>query len=933
MRYDLYINDQLCDLDDESLIVLTYTMEQLTNPTAVKNTYSHEVELPQTKRNDEIFAHFYRNDYNAVGYNFEPTAQVPFVIYNELGEIAESGYIKLDEISIDKAAHKYKVSLYGGLGSFFASLAFNESGDALALYDLDYMSKTETGYSESDLNLRISRSTILSAWNKIAGSGSNTAYDVINFAPMYQGLPNGEFDADKALFIGRSASKASTPDAPIYGITAPQGSNGYYKRLNKDGTDTGFRIALVKLNDKHNEWEMQDLRSYLQRPVLSVKKFVEAVQRRAVETGFKLNLDSSFFNANNPYYDKAWLTLPSLQSFVRNRQEVDISLSAVLNIDGSLSQTFPIEVSGGTLPTYEVGVTIKEGSAEIYNICVAIDEAVRNYGAGSYVNTYRLSNKGGIYAVAWFVQIYGMSNGRLTAWSNVCILSDSGRSAENILENTGFVAKGSGVKYDVIDGYFKTYEADKTKLRFTKSLEFSITAANTYDDIEWYIHIDKQPIANTTMEGNQLLAYYTHIDDEGNYLNDIKLVDMVEGADPSHLSGKASLATNESVRSGSVVLKKELLNIGKTPLEVLLSYCKLFGLIWQYDNKNNEINLMPRSAFYSTAGVEDWSERIDRSRAVTIKPFVFDKRFYDLSLEALGEWTEEYEQKYGAVYGRQRIDTGYSFDRESKNLLEGNALKGGAEVLKQSKYFCNIEQGTYTLGGKTYSKICPSVFLDGGKYSLYNNGTAAEYDITTPTAEASITYYNQAQGYDWLAKLDMQNDGKLIEDSGTLLIHTGNVEIAGETPYRNLRLTDDVAEMSILNDGVPCWVIEGSVYGSLDGDYIPHFVRVGDGVSLDMGVPQEIDNPNPDMLAVENTIYAQYWRNYLGDRYDKNSRVLTAYVDLRGLQVDNKLFRKFYYFDNAYWVLNKISNYSITTEGTTQCEFVKVQDMKNYKGE
>ena len=440
--------------------------------------------------------------------------------------------------------------------------------------------------------------------------------------------------------------------------------------------------------------------------------------------------------------------------------------------------------------------------------------------------------------------------------------------------------------------------------------------------MDWYVKIDKYDLDGGN-NYNQLWGF-TNVEEGWRTIVDGGI---------THLSGKASLATNESVRSGSVVLKKELLNIGKTPLEVLLSYCKLFGLIWQYDNKNNEINLMPRSAFYSTAGVEDWSERIDRSRAITIKPFVFDKRFYDLSLEALGEWAEEYEQKYGAVYGRQRIDTGYSFDRESKNLLEGNALKGCAEVLKQSKYFCNIEQGTYTLGGKTYNKICPSVFLDGGKYSLYNNGAVTEYNITTPTADANIEYYNQAQGYDWLSKLDMQSDGKLVEDSGTLLIHAGNVEIAEGTPYRNLRLTDDVAEMSILNDGVPCWVLEGSVYGSLEGDYIPHFVRVGDGVSLDMGVPQEIDNPSPDIVAVENTIYAQYWRDYLGDRYDKNSRVLTAYVDLRGLQVDNRLFRKFYYFDNAYWVLNKISNYSITTEGTTQCEFVKVQDMKNYKGE
>ena len=917
MRYDLYINEQLCDLDDESLIVLTYTMEQLTNPTAVKNTYSHEVELPQTKRNDDIFAHFYRNDYNAVGYNFEPTAQVPFVIYNELGEIAESGYIKLDEITIDNATHKYKVTLYGGLGSFFASLAFDESGDALALYDLNYLGNGT--YTDADLDMRIQRATIQSAWKKIAGSGSNTAYDVINFAPMYQGLPEGGFDAGKALYIGYSTSKGNAPDAPIYGITAPQGSNGYYKRLEKNGADTGFRIALVNLNEKYNEWEMQDLRSYLQRPVLSMRKFVEAVQRRAEDMGYKLNLDSAFFNTTNPYYSKAWLTLPSMQSIARNKKETDIQLSADIGVNGSASQTIAISATTPNIDTYDIGVSISQGVATLDNLIVQLN----NYVSDRYgMTATEYSLYGNYQHNAWCIQIYGIAGGNVAIWSNVKLLvaENYKGSVGDILSATKYVAKGSNVKYDIVKGVF-TRTRDK-KVKFSKSLDFNLTTTNITSSVDWYVKIDKYDLDGGN-NYNQLWGF-TNVEEGWRTIVDGGI---------THLSGKASLATNESVRSGSVVLKKELLNIGKTPLEVLLSYCKLFGLIWQYDNKNNEINLMPRSAFYSTAGVEDWSERIDRSRAITIKPFVFDKRFYDLSLEALGEWAEEYEQKYGAVYGRQRIDTGYSFDRESKNLLEGNALKGCAEVLKQSKYFCNIEQGTYTLGGKTYNKICPSVFLDGGKYSLYNNGAVTEYNITTPTADANIEYYNQAQGYDWLSKLDMQSDGKLVEDSGTLLIHAGNVEIAEGTPYRNLRLTDDVAEMSILNDGVPCWVLEGSVYGSLEGDYIPHFVRVGDGVSLDMGVPQEIDNPSPDIVAVENTIYAQYWRDYLGDRYDKNSRVLTAYVDLRGLQVDNRLFRKFYYFDNAYWVLNKISNYSITTEGTTQCEFVKVQDMKNYKGE
>jgi hypothetical protein len=58
--------------------------------------------------------------------------------------------------------------------------------------------------------------------------------------------------------------------------------------------------------------------------------------------------------------------------------------------------------------------------------------------------------------------------------------------------------------------------------------------------------------------------------------------------------------------------------------------------------------------------------------------------------------------------------------------------------------------------------------------------------------------------------------------------------------------------------------------------------------------------------------------------------VVTAWVDLRGIQVGPDLLRRFYAFDGAVWSLNRIIDYSLTTFGPTKCEFVKVQDITNY---
>lgn len=925
MTYELYINEQLCDLDDKSLIVLTYTMEQLNNPTAVKNSYSHEVELPSTERNDIIFSHFYRNDYKVGVETFTPIMRVPFAIYNELGEIVERGYIKLDEVAVDKANHTYKVVLYGGLGSFFYAIGFNDNGEALTLGDLQYMANTSTSTREELLNLSISRATVGAdgAWGRLAGRNGRAQFDVINFAPTYQGVPS-DFDADKAIYIARAEQTTSgygdNLANPIYGIVGRDGGKAMYKRI-VEGTDTGYRFSIFELGKEHTEWEVKDLRSYLQRPILSVRKFVEAIQRRATANGYTLNLDSSFFNADNPYYGKAWLTLPSLQSITKPSKTTQTQISANIVIDESAVQEFEVAVN---MPTdtdgYEFGTTVSNFKATLPRLSVNIPTPVQD--EAGIANTYSLmSVRIANGRNAWFVQLYGTTAGNVVAWSDTKVLvGKQGHfgeidkiSTSDIVSATGYVPKGGG-SYEKVGDLFirnsKTGEAVFGNHYTPRALEFNTTIASTPD--AWHLRIEKYHYYGETGTASQLFGWTNSA--EG-------WVDFTAG-EATSLYGTAEVSANETIRTGTVVNKSDLLNIGKSPLEVLLSYSKLFGLVWHYEPNSKSVTLGKRSTFYREGVAVDWQDRIDRARPMKIRPFEFDKRFYDFELETQGAWPTEYEAKYSRIYGSQRVNTGYDFDKEEKNLLEGNALRGGAEVLQQSKYYTNITED---------GKVCPSVFLDGAQYALYDSSdNATEYEASTPTKGATIEYMNTLQGYDYKPKLQLHDGDSSIDEGGTLLIFNGNIEIDG-SPYRNFHLSDDVAEMGLLNEGNLCWVLEGSVPFSLQGETIPHFVRTGLGVSLDMGVPQEVDNPDADKEAVNNSIYSQYWSRYLGDRYDVNSRVLECYVDLRGLQVSNALFRNFYYFDNAVWVLNKITNYSMTTEGTTQCEFVKVQDVNNYK--
>lgn len=101
--------------------------------------------------------------------------------------------------------------------------------------------------------------------------------------------------------------------------------------------------------------------------------------------------------------------------------------------------------------------------------------------------------------------------------------------------------------------------------------------------------------------------------------------------------------------------------------------------------------------------------------------------------------------------------------------------------------------------------------------------------------------------------------------------------------------------------------------------------------TLDWGDPMEraVAGVQYDSATLP-TIYNRWWRNYQTDRFDADTFVMSCKTDLLGLQVGQELMRRFFYYDGAVFVLNKIINHSLTTWDDTECEFIKVQDKSNY---
>lgn len=298
----LYIAGQMVDLGDDSWILYNWTREEMSNPTAVINSSSHQVTLPGTCRNNGVFGAAFRLDRRTLfgirydGTEFDPTRKTPFMLYDADGTVLESGYCRLDAVNTHNRRHAYTVTLYGGLGSFFYALASKDDGPPRTLADLIWADMD--GEDVTDFEVFPGADTVQDAWTYLGGGEPErkTWWNVLNFAPCYNGLP-ADFDASHALMDNEAWANI------------PAGVDEDNQRPYEWTYKAGLDCALVSFTNPHTEWELCDLRWYLQRPVVSVKAFIAAVCDPRNNGGYEVTLDPTFFNAANPYYADAWWTL------------------------------------------------------------------------------------------------------------------------------------------------------------------------------------------------------------------------------------------------------------------------------------------------------------------------------------------------------------------------------------------------------------------------------------------------------------------------------------------------------------------------------------------------------------------------------------------------------------------------------------------------
>lgn len=971
----LFIGGEEVEFSKDPQILFNYKITDNTNPTAIKNTYSKSIVLEGTQKNNAIFGNIWnleRMQYYGYdgGTGFNHIKKTPFELYLN-GELVESGYVKLDNISTKNGNTTYSFTLYGGLGSLFFSLSYGDGeGDKKkTLADLRY-----GGDANLDLSFKINKKTVFDAWHTIMEDPNavykesevnrpnnylyNEKWRTINFIPAYEGIPE-DFSPQKVLI--------NTKDNTFF-HTDVDG----YKPVN------GFLLGEASEGLTMNQ--TRDLRSYLQRPVIRMKSIIDACCDPMNNGGWELKLDERFFNLNNPYYANTWLTLGTIRENLGGGEKETLT-----------NATLTKEESKKGVDYYRINTnadTLSEYTNIRLNFSLKFAPSAPTTNTNLYLNYKYEGNTNGLFAErtkyyhfesAYLVQLVAYdSAGVVVAESDTQYLysgSDAGFSPiydyfKDNWERDGIPA--GNVNYR--DGHFtkigNTYfwnetnkdgEATAINFKLPSNVPFNylkIKVLNPYR-----IHYLTKGGLSTTESSNgrnnqgklwsNPYVYYI-----GNKtINEaIAAGGAVKGTFDVGISDVNMISQDyESLFSDTQVNVTDILSTKNTPAEYLTGYAKMFGLYFWRDPSEissepekypkGVIHLMDRSTFYDEENIVDLSEYIDRSDEINIVPQMPTKKWLLFELEqAESEAAEEYIRTYGEVYGSKRVDTNFNFNIETEDLIDTIPYRAGIDVLEVDKYFNRWKD----------DKI-PSYVFNGFKYSLFKvSGT----DLDSKEVEVPVerNTYQPINSNDWentdsFAKLQLHNaENESIDGENILVFLTGNSYFNEKN--NKYWLTDDTQEMVTLNEGEPCYILthtEDTVPTySLNGQVgaqkiayaftsLPKFQRniLGYGGiithSLSMGEPRTT-YVRDTFVNKDMSIYGKCWKKFITDIYDVNNRKLTCSVRFPE-RPNGMMLRRFYWFDNAIWRLNTITDWNISSYAPTKCEFVKVMDINNYKND
>ena len=104
-------------------------------------------------------------------------------------------------------------------------------------------------------------------------------------------------------------------------------------------------------------------------------------------------------------------------------------------------------------------------------------------------------------------------------------------------------------------------------------------------------------------------------------------------------------------------------------------------------------------------------------------------------------------------------------------------------------------------------------------------------------------------------------------------------------------------------------------------------------LDINFGLVREVyfDDLIDPIIVTDNNLYNKYHSKFIREITDKDSKIVRCFVNMDAYDFNQWRFSDLYYFDNAYFRLNKIDGFNPTSTDLTKLEFMKLKEVSPFK--
>lgn len=938
MKLQLFIEDQELDLTGAEVFPLNKTFENLFNPTDIIVDYSKSINVPITLNNNKILGNSYRldrailvNNTTNIGMYLDPNKRIPMkLVYNN--EVVLDGYAKFVSSTSSIKNNYYTLNLFGVLGDIFNKLR----NVAVSIEDVDETLENPEQYVINDYSLDHSDNTptifdnsfVADSWQYDDINTGHPSGDYVNniygAAPTYCGF-YPDFESNRVQWTDTQSSLIEdelreTWKQKYYannGIDPEKPTDAQKEQAETwvDGLDpSGF------VGDGFRDYQMGDYRAYKQRPFIYFNKLLYMFKDKLEElSNYKLELDTNWFNANNPYWAKLCYMFDFLQKDGdENYQSLNLIEPSQIRINQSISQndTNRNYIYSRTIRMGITGSTTTTGLiTNPFNLSMdlLLDKSLK-----SFSDVYTYANESEI---------------RLWKWVGIKVDISCGNSTHT------FYSSGSSLSYFesvsdlyngglwVTDWSFPTADNYLPLLQATDNMVEGWQ--NRLDTVEWFHYI---PIPAMAFEG----AF--EVGDEMTITVSLGTRTALGSSSDADRVGRSLFHGSNSTRNddigvsiniygnntGTGIVEGEL-SINVLPItyrnpwynvpvglksfykkedplfNVILEYTKMFGLVWSVDYSTQTIKLQRREELFKNYQIEDWSSKLDKSHDMIVEPVAFPTKYirfgYD---ETDGYRYSSYKESYNVEYGDKIVKTGYEFNSDDANLLEGLSPS-----MSSNRNFITYMDA---LHWDTLSNLKATT-------DYIQRLECADKDNAAPIQSCKWCLRGKNVGSNDIdKKCYITNDTPLMLAEGKSYYIDPRAIAAGYIEY----------PIAITHYGLP-------LFSPVYKDTNLNFSTYNTYYSCLFNTPYVDYTADKSFLnAKGRTIYDLFWNQFINERYNVQNKKVTAYFNLDVVDYNLFKFNKFVSIENQLFMVNKIIDFNPTNNKSTKCELIQIYNPNSY---